>query len=130
MFGWNLNPRTPALDQLAGLANAELALVRVDAAERDQHVGVRGCGVEHLVVSDPTAPHPGLVVDGEDHRQHVALAVVVGDLLRGRLRRMPTEVPRGRREHLERDGILRLVGQPFGVRVHVDRDDLVEIDRH
>jgi hypothetical protein len=28
------------LDQLAGFAHRELALVRVDAAERDQHVGV------------------------------------------------------------------------------------------
>jgi hypothetical protein len=38
MVGWNLNPDAVFLDQLARLAHAELALVRIDADKRDQHV--------------------------------------------------------------------------------------------
>ena len=54
--------------------------MRVDAAERDQDVGVGARGLEDLVVAEPAAAHPGLVVDVEDDREHVPLAVVVGDL--------------------------------------------------
>ncbi len=83
MLGWNLKPARALRDQLARLAHGELALVRVDARERDQHVRIRPRGLEHLVVADPPAAHPGLVVDGEDDRHEIALAVVVGDLLGG-----------------------------------------------
>jgi hypothetical protein len=41
--------------------------VRVDAAERDQDVGVAARGVEQLVVPEPFASHAGLVVHGDDH---------------------------------------------------------------
>ena len=89
MLGWNLKPRAPRSIQLARLPHGQLALVRVDARERDQHVGVGSrAGCSDLVVAEPPPPHPGLVVDGEDHRRHPALAVVVGDLLRARLRRV------------------------------------------
>ena len=98
------------------------------ARERDQHVRVRRGGLEHLLVADPVASHPGLVVDGEDDRHHRALAVVVGHLLRGRLGRLAAEVLRGRGEQLAGDRVLGLVGGALGVRVHVDRDDPLEVD--
>ena len=61
---------------------------------------------------------------------HVALAVVVGDLLGGRLRRRAAEVPRRRRQDLAGDRVLRLVAVALGVGVHVDRDDPLEIQAH
>ena len=103
-----LEPADAGLDQLAGFADRELALVRVDAAERDQDVGVGARGLEDLVVAQAFAAHAGLVIDGEDDREHVPLAVVVGDLLRAGLRRAAPEVARRRIQDLGRDRILRL----------------------
>ena len=89
MLGWNLKPRTPcsSISRRASLT-AELALVRVDRGERDQHVRVGRATASTSSLPSRAAAHPGLVVDGEDHGQHRALAVVVGDLLGSRLRRL------------------------------------------
>jgi hypothetical protein len=85
-------PSNARFDQLAGLAHAELSLVWIDASERDQDIGVCASGLENFAVADPLAAHAGLVIDGEHDRQHPALAVVVSDLLRGRLRWADAEV--------------------------------------
>ena len=70
-LGWNLNPRTPcSLDQAPGPGDGGLARVRVDRAERDEHVGVRGGLVGDLLAGQRRVPGPGGRVDGEDHGGH------------------------------------------------------------
>jgi len=86
--------------------------------------------LEHLGVTQTPSTHPGLVVDVEDDGQHVALAVVVGDLLGGRLGWAAAEISRGSGEHLGRDAVLGLPGIALGMGVDVDRHDPVEIDGH
>jgi hypothetical protein len=77
-------------DQLARLAHAELALVRVDAREGDHDVAVLARRVDHLLVRDAAHAHFVLGVDGEHHEPYAALPVVghrLGD--RGSLGRRP-----------------------------------------
>ena len=73
---------------------------------------------------------PRLVVDREQHRGQLALAVVLRDLGRGRLRRVPAEVLRRRRQDLAGDGILLLALVALGVHVHVERNQRREVDAH
>ena len=102
--------------------------VRVDRRERDQHVGMGCRRGGDLLVRRRRQARDGLGVDGEDDRGHVALAVVGGDVVDGRLRRV-AEVPLRRLSPL---GLQAVLTSPprLGVRVHVNRDDLVEVDGH
>ena len=93
VFGWNLKPRTPASISSRASRTPSLPLCGSTLANGISDVGIGAGDLEHLVVAEPLAAHPGLVVDGEDDGDHVPLAVVVGDLLRGRLRRVAAEVP-------------------------------------
>lgn len=54
--------------------------------------------------------------------------VIVGDLLGGRLRRVAAEVLRRCLQQLLGDRVLGLVGVALGVRVDVDRGELVDVD--
>ncbi len=121
-------PHAVVGDQPLCLVDAPAALVRVDARERDQHVGVRLRDRGDLLVRDPGLARRRLGVDGEDDGHHVPLAVERGQLLRGRARRLAPEV-------LDR-GVAQVVGERvvagaghLGVRVDVDRDDVVEHQR-
>ena len=62
-------------DQAAGALDG-VGPRRVDARERDQHVGVRGGGLGDLLVRDRRDAAARLPVDGEDDGGHAALAVV------------------------------------------------------
>ena len=128
--GVELEAADAGLHELSGLALGELALVRVDAAERDQDVRVGTGGLEDLVVAESHPAHAGFVVDREHHGRHVPLSVVVGDFLGRGLHGAGAEVLSGGREHLGRDRILGVAFAPFGVRVDIDRDDLVEVEAH
>ena len=87
--GVELESAHAGVDQLARHSDPELALVGVDRPEREEHVGVGAGGLEDLGVAEVLAAHPRLVVDVEDDREHVPLAVVVGDFPRARLWRAP-----------------------------------------
>ena len=92
-FGWNLKPRTPWSESSRfAAANAGGAARRVDARERDQHVGVRGGRLRDLLVGDRRRARDRLAVDAEDDRDHVPLAVVGGHVIDGR-QPVAAEVP-------------------------------------
>ena len=106
------------------------AAVRVDRAERDEHVGV--------VVPGPLGDLLGggagrvlrlvLDVDGERHRRHLPLAVVRGQVIDGERGRRGLEVGGHRGQllvlfRLDRRGADRAMH----MRVHVDRDQTVDI---
>ena len=125
-LGWNLKPRTPcsAIRRRAS-STPRLPLVRVDARERDQDVGVRARDLGDLLVRDARLPGERLGVDREDDGHHPALAVVARELGGGRPCRLAAEVAHGR--------VAQLVGQRVAaglrhldVRVHVDRDGVRE----
>ena len=79
-LGWNLNPRTPcSVTSRRARATAALPGVRVDRAERDQHVGVLGGLVGDLLAGQRRVPGAGGGVDGEHHGGDAAGAVVLGD---------------------------------------------------
>ena len=93
--------------------------------------GMRTSGFAAATSSDLLVPHRGparhrLGVDGEDDRQHVALAVVGGDVL-DRRRPALAEVLLRRLAPLGQEAVLARAPD-LGVRVHVDRDDPVEVD--
>ncbi len=114
------------LDEVAGFPHAHLALVRVDRGERDHHVGIGRGGFGHFLVGNALVADQELAVDREHDEADLALAVVGDGLGNGRtLARLEVLV----------GGLL--VGQPvgvgglpagdFGVGVHVDGDELVEL---
>ena len=73
-----LEPARPGAYQARRFVQRRRAARRVDARERDEHVGVRGGRGEHVVVRYGRAPREPLV-DGEHGARHVALAVVRRD---------------------------------------------------
>ena len=84
-LGWNLNPRTPwSVDQPAGPGDGALARVRVDRAERDEHVRVLGGLVGDLLAGQRRVPGARGRVDGEHHGRDAPGAVVLGDRRQGR----------------------------------------------
>ena len=114
-------------DQAAGLVG-RVRPIRVDAREGDQDIGVRGGNLGDLLVPDGRAAGDGLGVDREDHGHHSPFAVVHGDVLDGR-RAALAEVRPGCLSPLGAQPVLARAPD-LGVRVHVDRDDPLEVDRH
>ena len=112
-------------DQAPGLVDAALPLVRVDARERDQDVGIRPRHLGDLLVRYSRLARERLRVDREDDGHHLPLAVVLRELHRGGPRRLAAKVLHGR--------VAQLVGQRVASRrrhldvgVHVDRDHVLE----
>ena len=101
--------------------------MRVDRRERDQDVGVGGGDLGDLLVRTAARPVTVSASTREDDRGHVSLAVVRGNVLDGRhavlaeVLRGGGLAPLGAQTVLARDADL-------GMRVDVDRDDLVEVD--
>ena len=123
VLGWNLNPRTPCSStRRRRLADAGRALVRVDAGERDQHVGVRGGGLGDLLVGhrrvrrsrasastvNTTAAIVALAVVARPSRAMVGWPAAVAEVLRRRRR-----ATRGQRP-------VAVLGDHLDVGVHVD----------
>ena len=116
------------LDQLACLAHPELALVRVDADERNQHVGILGGDLQHLVVAVAAESGLALGVDRKDHRGDFPRAIVGRSFRNGRrmlVRRLEIL------GHLRLEIIIAVVAMHaarlLGVGMNVDRDHVVEI---
>ncbi len=119
-------PDTELLDQTAGFAHAHLSLVRIDRGEGDQDVVVLGGDLGHLLVGDPGDPHLGFGVDVEDHRRHLALAVEGGRLGDGGALGLAEVLGHGLVEqHPAR--VARLAGRHLRMGVHVDGDEVVEV---
>jgi hypothetical protein len=72
------------LDQLACLARAHAALVRIDAGEGDHHVAVLRRGLGDFFVGDAAVADVRLGIDGEHHQADLALAVIGDGLVYGR----------------------------------------------
>ena len=130
MLGWNLNPFTPcSRHQPVDLVDRRPAEMRVDAAERDQRVGVVGCRLGDLVVGHRRHAHRRRAVDGEHDRHHLALAVVLRHLARRRAVDVgPGEVAVGGLLELGRDATATGDLRHLGVGVHVDGDERVDVD--
>jgi hypothetical protein len=123
-----LEPADAALGhEAADLARSGAAAGRVDARERDQHVGVRGGRLRDLLVGDRRPAGRRLVVDPEHDGGHAALAIVGGDVGgRGQALAGPEVAPRRlaqRRRH-------RVVParRHLGMRVDVDGADPRDVD--
>src|SRR5688572_19050582 len=84
-------PDATLFDEPPRLARAHLALVRVDARERDHHVRVLARRVDHFLVRYATYAHLELGVDREHHEADLALAIV-GNRFRNRLALVGLEV--------------------------------------
>ena len=65
------------------LAGARLALGRIDAGERDQHVAVRGGLLRDFLVRIAAVTGLALGIDRKDHRADLALAIVARGLFDG-----------------------------------------------
>src|SRR5450631_1707205 len=101
-------------------------LPRIDAGERNQDVGMLGTRRGDFLVRDRRMAGRRLGVDGEHDRGDSPLPVVLGQLRNRGLRIAGTEVCRlGRLQHGTERGMA--VGRHLGVRMHVDRDQLVEV---
>ena len=72
------------LDQPARLANAKLALVRIDADEGDQDVGIVGGDLQHLVIVVAAESGLALGVDRKDHRGDFLGAIIGRGFRNGR----------------------------------------------
>ncbi len=116
------------LDQLARLADTELAFVRVDRDERDQHVEMVGGDFQHLLIL--VAAEAGLAfgVDREDHRGDV-LGAVIGRGLRYRRRMLVRRLEVV--GHLRLEIVIAVVAMHaarlLGMGVDVDRDDFLDV---
>ena len=71
-------------DQVLGAPDGRLTGQRIHRAERNQHVGVGGGPVGHLLAGQRRMTGRGPRVHGEYHGRQLALPVVVGDLLHRR----------------------------------------------
>ena len=131
MFGWNLKPLHVQLVGLPlDLAHRGPTHVRVDRAERDQHVGVGRRALGDLVDRHRRHTHRRARVDGEDDGSHVPLAVVLRHL--ADRRPVPiddAEVLVGGLLELRRQRAAPVDARHLDVGVHVDGDERVDIDR-
>ena len=105
-----------------------ILLVRVDARERDQDIGVRGRHGGDLLVADGGPPSDGLRVDGEDDRHHLSLPVVRRHVGGGRRPSFAEVLLRGVAP-LGPESVLTCLAD-LGMRVDVDGDDVLEVDAH
>jgi hypothetical protein len=116
------------LDQPARLARPHVTLVRVDAGERDHDVGVLRAEFGHFLVRHSAHACGVFGVDRKDDAADLALAIIGGDLGHGRLARSVLEV------FLlcifKRAGFVvgRPVARHLGVGMHVDRQELVDVE--
>ena len=113
------------VDQARASLDPSPAPVRVDARERDQHVGVGGATSAISSFGTRRLPGDRLRIHGEDDGHHPPLAVVRRQLERSRPRGLAAEVPDC--------GVAQLVGKGVPSRVRhldvgmeVDRDGVVE----
>ena len=114
------------LDQIAGLAHAHAALVRIDRRERHHDVAVLGRGVGDLLVRDALGADFELAVDREHDEADLALAVVrdgLGDRrplagLEVFARRFVVRLP---------DLVVRLTAGHLRMGMDVDGDQIVEL---
>src|SRR6266478_7862256 len=65
-------------------SHAELALVRIDADERDQHVGIFSGYFQHLVIAVAAESGLALGVDRKNHRRDLLGAIVGRGFRHGR----------------------------------------------
>jgi hypothetical protein len=129
MVGWNLKPLTPYSSiSLLRLANAELALVRIDADERDQHVQLIGGDFQHFVIVVAAESGLALGIDREDHRRDF-LGAVIGRGFRHRRRMLVRRLEI--LGHLRLEVVIAVVAMHaaglFGMGVDVDRHDVLDI---
>jgi hypothetical protein len=122
-----LEPADSAVcDQLAGLAYAELALVRVDARKGDHDVAVVARRIDDLLVVDPAHAHLVLGVDREHHEADAAFAVIRNGL--GDRRALAgLEVAARRCFVFAPDLVLRLAARDFRMGVDVDRNQIRDV---
>src|SRR6202789_3223366 len=118
------------LDLAPGHPDRLGAAVRVDRAERDEHVGVVVPGPLGDFLGGRAGRVRGLVldVDGERHRRHLPLAVVRGQVIDGERGRRGLEVRGHRGQVLVVFRLDRRRGdRTVHMRVHVDRDQTVDV---
>ena len=78
------------------LGHRALALERVDAAKPDEGLRIFAHGLGDQVVGDTRTPGGCLGVPGEQHRHHVHLVVLAGQLLQRLPRHLGAEIRLGR----------------------------------
>src|SRR5665213_3461134 len=114
------------VDQTARLARAHPAFRRIDTGKRNEHIGILRGHFRHLLVRNAPVTHLGFTIDREDDRGHPALAVILRDL-RNRRWRGRLEVLCHRFIEDDRARITRRASRDVGVRMDVDRDELLDV---
>ena len=132
MLGWNLKPRTPCSSTSRRASAHAGPALRTGRRWRTGSARRRCARAPSATSSLEIRGVPGRVlgVDGEDHRGHLALAVVRGQLVDASGGPPPSTPEVRRRRRRSRSGLAsraRTVG--LGVRVHVDRDERLDVDR-
>ncbi len=117
-----LEPACAGCDQPLRLVERGGSASRIDARERDQHVGMRGRGSEHVAVGDDR-PSGEVLVDGEDHACHAALAIVRGDVVQRQWNAGLAEVAPGGAGDLGFAGV-----RSVSVNVDVERRQGVDVE--
>jgi hypothetical protein len=113
--------------QATGRPHGGCAARRVDARERDQHVGVLRGSLRHVLVGDGAVPRRRFVVDREDDGGHRQVAIALGDLVDRRGAVVRLEVLRGGSHQLRPEGRVP-VGVDLDVDVHVDGDEVRNVE--
>ena len=114
------------LDQLAGLAHAHLALVRIDAGECDHDVAVFTRRVATSSFGMRFAAELVLRIHGEHHQADLALAIV-GDGFGDGGTLAGLEIFRCRILEFLPNFVHRLPTGHLRVRVHVDRNQIIDL---
>ncbi len=113
-------------NQLLHLAQAHLALVRIDAAEGHHHVAVGLGGLEHFVVRNAAPADLEFGIDREHHEADLLRAVEVDGFLDGRRPATGLEVLALLLLDVVSVIVFWLAAGDFRVRVHVDGDQFVD----
>ena len=114
------------LNEVARLAHAHLALVRIDGGEGHHDICVGGGSLGDLVVRDAFRADFELAVDSEHDKADPALAIVGDRLGNGRALAGLEVFVRGGFVGLP-EGVCRLSARNLGMRVHIDRDEVVYV---
>ena len=111
------------LDQIAGLARAQLALVRVDRGKGDADIVMLRGEIGDLVVRDALCTQPALAIDGEQTEGDLLLTIDLGDFRHFGPFTRGLEIGARRIEKCAHHRIFGIVARNLGMDMHVDRAD-------
>src|SRR6266699_370863 len=117
------------LDQTTGLARSHFPFRRINAGERDKHIGVLSRSLGHIFIRNPDLSRGGLCIDRKNHTGHFALTVVSSNLRKSGRTSLLLKIAPGCLPNL---WIARDIGDmswDMCVCMHIDCDDIDYVHR-